>query len=360
MASPRPAPPWARRTLVYLLLLAVGAVTTWAVMTVLRPAEDPLASTEHTYVQVTAGAVGSSISLSTVAEWNQVPVGANQASGIVTSVAEAGTEVSHGSTLYTVGLRPVVAAQGEVPMFRDIGTGTSGADVRQLQGMLTALGYYGGAPDGKAGRGTTDAIKAWQGALGLDKTGMVSLGDIVFLPRLPTRIALDPESIQRGATLTGGEDGILGLAAAPQFWIPVTDSQAAMIPVGAAVEITSPEGQTWRGIAGEQKRDAEDGAVTIAVAGFDGAVVCGDACGEVPISGQATLSSNIVTIERVEGLIVPSAALITTADGATAVIDGDDKRIAVEVIASAKGMSVVTGVADGTRVRIPAKDEPGE
>lgn len=352
---------WVKNTLIGLVLIVVGAVGAWAVLTVLRPAEDPLASTEHTYVEVAAGSVGSSISLNTVAEWSQVPVGTNQATGIVTSVAvDAGAEVSQGSTLYTVDLRPVVAAQGDVPMFRDIDTGTSGTDVRQLQEMLAALGYYGGALDGKAEQGTATAIKAWQGALGLEKTGVVSVGDVVFLPHLPTRVALDHESIQRGLTLAGGEDGILGLSATPQFWIPATDAQAAMIPVGTAVEVTSPDGQVWSGVAGEQKRSAEDGTVTIAVTGADGSVVCGTSCAQVAVSGQTTLPSSIVTVEQVEGLVVPSAALITTADGATAVIDSDDTRMTVEIVASAKGMSVITGVPEGTRVRVPAKDEPGK
>lgn len=341
-------------------ILAVGAAGAWAVLTVLRPAEDPLASTEHTYVEVSEGSVGTSIALNTVAAWDQVPVASNQASGIVTAIAvDAGAEVHQGSTLYTVGLRPVVAGHGEVPMFRDIGAGTSGADVRQLQEMLAALGYYGGAIDGKAEQGTAAAIKSWQAALGVEKTGVVAVGDVVFLPQLPTRVAFDPELISRGVTLTGGEAGILGLSAAPRFWIPVTDSQATMISDGGAVEVSAPDGQVWHGIAGEQKRNAEDNTVTVAVTGVDGTALCGEACAQVPVSGQSTLPSQIVTVEQVDGLVVPSAALVTTADGVTAVIDGDDNRIPVEVVASAKGMSVITGVEDGLRVRVPAEDATG-
>lgn len=352
---------WARTSLVGLALVVVGAAGTWAVLTVLRPAEDPLASTEHTYVEVASGSVGSSISLNTVAEWSQVPVGANQATGIVTSVAvDAGAEVSQGSTLYTVGLRPVVAAEGDVPMFRDIGAGTSGSDVRQLQGMLSSLGYYGGALDGKAENGTTTAIKAWQRALGVEQTGAVSLGDVIFVPRLPARVAIDPELIHRGISLAGGEDGILSLSDAPQFWIPVTDAQAALMPVGSAVQITAPDGQSWQGVAGEQERDADDGTVTVTVTGVDNAVLCGDSCAQVPVSGQTTFSSKIVTVEQVDGLVVPSAALVTTADGGTAVIDSEDARIPVEIVASAKGISVISGAEEGLRVRVPAQDTSNE
>lgn len=360
MASDGRSPRWPWVVVSAVVLLALGAAGAWAVLTILRPAEDPLASTEHTYVEVSEGSVGTSIALNTVAAWDQVPVASNQASGIVTAIAvDAGAEVQQGSTLYTVGLRPVVAGQGDVPMFRDIGAGTSGADVRQLQELLAALGYYGGAIDGKAEQGTAAAIKSWQGALGVEKTGVVAVGDVVFLPQLPTRVAFDPELISRGVTLSGGEAGILGLSAAPRFWIPVTDSQAAMISDGGAVEVSAPDGQLWHGVAGEQKRNAEDNTVTVAVTGVDGAALCGDACVQIPVSGQSTLPSKIVTVEQVDGLVVPSAALVTTADGVTAVIDGDDNRIPVEVVASAKGMSVITGVEDGLRVRVPAGDETG-
>lgn len=336
----------------------MGAAGAWATLTVLRPADDPLAVTEHTYVEVSPGSVGTSISLSTVAAWDQVPVAANQASGIVTSlVADAGAEVSQGSTLYTVGLRPVVAAQGEIPMFRDIGDGAIGEDVRQLQQMLSTLGYYDGALDGKAERGTVTAIKSWQADAGVEESGVIGLGDVVFLPQLPARVAFDHELIARGKSLSGGENGILGLSETPRFWLPVTEAQAASIPVDGTVEVSAPDGQLWQGVAGEQKRDGEDGTVTIAITGANGTVLCDGGCAQIPVSGQTALASKIVTVEQVDGLVVPSAALITSADGTTAVIDSDDNRIPVEIVASAKGMSIIKGVDEGLRVRVPAADD---
>ena len=135
-----------------------------------------------------------------------------------------------------------------------------------------------------------------------------------------------------------------GLPAAPNFWVPATEAQAAMMPAGTAIEVGSPEGQTWQGVTGEQKRDEETGTVLVAVTGPDGATLCADACGQIPVSGQTTLSSKIVTVEQVSGLVVPSSALVTTADGSTAVIDADGERVPVELVASAKGLSIVDGV----------------
>lgn len=327
----------------------------------IRPAEAPLASIDHTYVKVTTGSVGTSMDVNTVAEWTQTPIGTNRAAGIVTSLDIApGAELAQGSTLYSVGLRPVVAAEGDVPMFRPITAGTAGADVVQLQRMLSALGYYDNTIDGRVEQGTAVAIMRWQKAFGMDQTGVVDVGDVIFLPRLPTRSVLNPETIHLGATLVGGEDAILGLPIAPRFWIPVTDAQAATLPAGSIIEVTAPDGAMWHGETAEQTQTAADGTITVAVTGLDDSVLCDDACASIPVSGQTLLRSSIVTVERVDGLVVPSAALVTTAEGRIAVITVDGEKVPVEVVASAKGMSVVTGIADGTKVRVPASDESSE
>lgn len=147
-------------------LVVVGAGVGWGLTTVLAPGDDVLESTSYTYVDVEAGQVGSSVQLNTVAEWALVPVGTNRATGIVTGVSvAAGDEVAQGSTLYTVALRPIVVAQGEVPAFRAIGQDTEGPDVAQLQQMLAAEGFYSGSVDGEAGPATVRAIKAWQRSL---------------------------------------------------------------------------------------------------------------------------------------------------------------------------------------------------
>ncbi len=339
-------------------LLMVGAGVGWAGATVLRPAEDPLESTPFTFFAVEQGEVGSSLSLNTVAEWSSVPAGANLRQGVVTGVAVApGDEVSQGSVLYSIDLRPVVVAAGEVPAFRALQEGTQGPDVAQLQGMLTAVGQYAGPADGRAGPGTVAAIKRWQRTLGVPQTGVVELGDVIFVPQLPTRVTLDAETIARGNSVSPGTEVVQTLAAAPRFTIPVTESQAALIPAGTRVEITSPEGGMWEAVAADQQGDDTNGTVTVTLIGPDDRPICGAECGQVPVSGDVLLSSRIVTVETVAGLVVPSAALTSDASGATAVIVGDEgERVAVTVEASARGMSVVTGVPEGTRVRVPADE----
>lgn len=351
-----PSRRWLWLTLGVLVTLAVGVAVGWSVSTVLSPAEDAVASSPYTYVAVKPGEVGASVNLNTVATWPQVPVGANRATGVVTGVSvAAGDEVAQGASVYSVNLRPVVVAEGAVPAFRAIARGTEGADVAQLQQMLVALGFYSGAVDGKAGAATVGAIMRWQKSTAVPQTGIVEIGDVIFVPTLPSRVALDEKIVYRGATLSGGEAVLQGLAAAPTFTMPVTDAQAALIPAGARVEITSPSGEPWVAFAGAQSSDPDTATVTVTLEAEEGAVICNDACGEIPAVGEELLSSRVITVETVKGLVVPSAALISDAGGQIAVITESGERVPVTVLAAARGMSVIEGVEAGTNVRIPGE-----
>ncbi|MCY7288253.1 MAG: peptidoglycan-binding protein [Cryobacterium sp.] len=343
-------PVWAA---IALAILAAGGGIGWAAAVVFSPAEDVLDSTAFTYVAVVDGEVGSSIGLNTTAEWTPVPVGSNLASGVVTSVdMAAGEEVSAGAVLYSVNLRPVTIAAGAIPAFRALDERSEGADVAQLQSMLTALSFYDGAVDGEFGTGTRSAVKLWQESLGVEEDGVVQAGDIIFVPALPTRIALDSDKVVRGGVLGGGEAVVHGLPQSPAFTVAVTDAQSALMPTGTRVEITGPEGDPWVGFVVDQSANDQDG-ITIELAGTDNALICADRCDTIPVTGQVLLSSRIVTVEPVTGLTVPSAALLTKADGTIAVIDENYIEHAVTIITSARGMSVIEGVQSDLMVRVP-------
>jgi peptidoglycan hydrolase-like protein with peptidoglycan-binding domain len=294
------------------------------------------------------------MSLNTVAEWPQVPVGTNQAIGTVTAVSVSpGDEVKPGQVLYAVNLRPVVVAEGSTPAFRALSRGAKGADVQQLQVMLTELGLFSGASDGQFGGATERAVRGWQGSLGVDKDGMVQAGDLVFVPSLPGRVALDKEIIHRGATLVGGEAAVSGLAAVPTFTISVTRQQASAMPAGTVVELDI-EDASWTAIVAGQESHPELQETVVVTLEGTGGPVCGDQCGLVPVTGESLLNSRIITQETVAGIVAPSAALWSAADGTVSVIDDQGVPHEVRVLASAQGMSVVEGVDRGMRVRVPA------
>jgi hypothetical protein len=357
VASAKRTPAIARWVVGALALVVGGGVLGWAASTVLTPAEDVLDSTSFTYVEVMEGEVGSSINLNTVAEWAPIPVAANLASGTVTTVnIEPGQEVGAGTVLYTVNLRPVVIAQGSIPAFQPMQRGSSGTDVAQLQAFLASLGLYGGPADGGFGGGTEAAVEQWQENMGLEPTGMVQAGDILFVPTLPTRIALDTELVKRGATISPGAEVVQGLPATPTFTVPVTDSQAALMPIGTRVEITGPAGDLWEAFVEDQEPSDEVG-VTVLLGGKEGANICGEACGTIPVAEEALLRSQIVTVEPVVGLTVPSAALSTTGEGSIFVTDEEGERHTVTVLTSARGVSIIEGVPEGMRLRVPASDD---
>jgi peptidoglycan hydrolase-like protein with peptidoglycan-binding domain len=337
------------------VVLVVGGVLGWAIATVVTPATDPLDSTATTFVEVVDGEVGSSINLNTTAEWTPVPIANNQAAGVITSVnVTPGEEVAAGAILYSVNLRPVVIAQGEVPAFRSLSTGTTGADVAQLQSFLAAIGQYQGAVDGRFGSQTARAVKAWQKSIGVAQDGVVQTGDLAFVPTLPTRVSLDNEVISRGAALSGGEDAIRGLPQEPDFVLQVAESQLALIPVGSRVEISAPDGSLWEAVAADHREEATSGYTITLVSAEDGTSICGDLCADIPAESPTSLRSQIVTMETVNGLVVPTAAILTRSDGRLAVTDDGGAQHVVTLVASARGMAVVEGVERGMKVQVPA------
>jgi peptidoglycan hydrolase-like protein with peptidoglycan-binding domain len=346
---------WPTRLLVAAALLAAGTAIGWAAGTVFAPPADVVDSTPFTTAEVVEGEVGSSFSVNTVAEWEPVPVASNLASGTVTSIAlKPGEEVRPGSPLYSVNLRRVVIAEGAIPAFRAMSFGDRGADIGQLQALLAALGYYHGSTDGSFGSGTATAVRTWQRSVGLDSTGVVQLGDVVFVPRLPARVTLDPKVISRGASLSGGEPAIFALPESPSFRVPVTKAQAAKMPNGTRVDVTGPDQHVWVGVVVDQEPQKQGDDVDVVLAGVGDAPLCGSDCDSIGVAAQSVLPSKVVTLETVRGLTVPSAALLSKPDGTIAVIEEDGTEHPVTVVASAEGISVVEGISAGSNVRVPA------
>lgn len=347
--------PWTK-ILGFVATLAVAALVGWAVVVVFAPPSEAVVESPFTDVEVISGEVGSSISLNTVAEWTQQPAGTNRAAGVVTAVGVVpGDEVVAGQSLYEVDLRQVIVAMGETPAFRDVSVGSKGADVLQIQQFLATMGIYGGAQDGEFGTGTAAAVRDWQESNGVDQDGIVRRADLMFVPKLPGRVTLDGEVVFRGATLAGGEAVLSVLPAEPSFTVPVTRQQAAKISPGADVMITVHD-HVWLAVAAGQEPSPDSGdQVDVALAAPDTGSICGADCALVPVEGESLLPSMIITQPTVTGLVVPSAALKSAASGDVSVIGVDGVSRAVTVVASARGMSIVEGVAAGLRVRIPAE-----
>ncbi len=342
-----------RRAILWgLAVLVCGGLIGWAVAVATRPPQQVAA--EATYVLVAAqdGEVGQSVSTVVTATWPARNVAANQSDGTITRLlVDRGDRVQAGDVLYRVDERPVAVLEGSVPAFRSLQTGVVGADVRQLSNFLVNKKYLG-AKTSTYSNAVQQAVRAWQRSLGVKQTGQVQRGDVVFVKTLPMRVALDSK-FAVGEQVSVGAPSIQAFAGAPVFTAQYSDFQAKQVAEGMPVIVQSGS-QAWNGSLGALKV-AADGSVTASVEGNDGTALCGTQCSKVPLSGTAQLRGTTEVQKTVRGVVVPLAALITDADGSTAVIAADGQRLPVTVLARARGMAVVQGVRAGTSVRVPGQ-----
>lgn len=351
-------PSWLVVSVALVTVLVVGTAVGWAARVVFTPEQPALATATQTVVAATEGRVGSSLQLNTVAAWATAPAGANAAVGVVTSVVVTpAQQVAPGDVLYTVDLRPVVVAAGAVPSFRALGADARGADVEQLQRLLAAKGYLSESRtiSGRADPATVAAVRQWQQDLGVPVDGVVQPADVIYVPELPARVLLDTTVLDRGTRLVGGEAAVRVLAAQPSFTVPLTDTQAGLMPPGTPVQVQPPDGAAWDAeVASVGTPDGADAVLTAVLTGPGGASVCGDRCGVVPATGKSQLPSRVITQPEVSGVVVPTSALRTKPDGTVVVIDEPGVEHPVTVLGTGQGRSVVKGIDSGLGVLAPA------
>lgn len=334
---------WLGGVLAGALLLGTGW---WAARATLAPPVDARPEAESVVVAVVETTVGRSLSLNATVRQPFAAVASNGLAGTVTAVG-GHEEVGVGDVLYAVDNMPVRAVVGDTPFWRDLVPGFDGVDVRQLQQALAELGHYHGTVDGRYRDSTTEAVRAWQRELGMPVVGTVRLGELVAVPRLPARLVLG-ESITLGARVSGGEPAVLAATGEIEFRLVVSESQAALIPPGAAVSV-SHQDLTWDAVLGETAV-APDGTLEYTLTGPDGAVVCRDECDRLPAAEHTTLRAEVTVVPEVTGPSVPVAAVRTDPDGAAWVRTADGDRREVTVLGSAGGVAVVDGLRVGERV----------
>ena len=99
--------------------------------------------------------------------------------GMVTWLPDEGDVVERGDTVYRLDQEKVPLLYGSIPLYRTLSAGSAGADVKQLERNLGALGYTGITVDDEYTPATAHAVAEWQEDLGRDETGVVKRGDAV-------------------------------------------------------------------------------------------------------------------------------------------------------------------------------------
>lgn len=333
--------------LTVVLALAAGVVLgRWAFA---PPSVDQVAA-EPATVEVVEMTVGTSVPVAVSASWQVLPFGVGAAAGTLTSLEVSdGDEVAAGERLYSVDLRPVVGAQGDVPAFRDLSQGATGRDVAQLQRLLIELGHLPeGGDDGRFGAGTATAVKEWQRALGVTRDGVVRAGDVVFTAQLPTRVQLMAD-VAVGDRLAAGDVVLAALRGTPEFVAVVQG--ASSVDTSLPILVTFGDEQVETVVAAT--RSDMNGNTILVLTRADGSPVCGQACDQVPLDPrEAVYPSRQVVVPEVTGPGVPAAAVSFHADGSAFVVDSAGQQIPVEVIGQGQGRAVLDGVPVGTVVRL--------
>jgi multidrug efflux pump subunit AcrA (membrane-fusion protein) len=167
------------------------------------------------------------------------------AGGTLTGSRDIGQVVHQGQSLYEVNGKPVVLMYGKMPVWREFSSGMSdGADVKQLQAALKALGY---GPNLKVNNHfstlTYWAIRRWQAAAHLPVSGKVALGQVVFLPQA---IRITGHSVELGAAVQPQAAVETGTTERRVVIVPMPPADLPTTKVGDSVTVLLPDGQTQR------------------------------------------------------------------------------------------------------------------
>jgi hypothetical protein len=292
-----------------------------------------------------------------------------RAHGTVTWLPAVGRVIRQGQVLYRVDGAPVVLLYGSTPAYRALAEGATaaeatGADVAQLNHDLVALGYVDSAGVDSAwdefNWATKAGVEKLQKHLGVDQTGKLSLGDVVFLP---TAGRVTTVQATLGAPATGPV--LQASSTARTVSVALDADLQSEVKAGDRVTITLPDGSTTPGTV------TSVGKVATAPSNNSGG---SDSGPTLPVTIRPTNPTATGSLDQAPVLVaitertvhnvlaVPVNALLALAGGgyAVEVADADGTRHLVPVspglFDDAAGLVQVTGsgLAVGQHVVVPA------
>lgn len=267
--------------------------------------------------------------------------------GTITALVAPGTIVDRGNDLVEVDGHPVVLMIGARPMWRPLSEGvTDGADVQQLEENLIALGFASAdelGPNQTWTRATTTAVKNWQEARGLPKTGSVDRAQIVFLPAA-VRIAQNTAAV--GAPAGGPIAKVTTVIKAVD--VALSAKRQSLIKVGDKVQIVLPDNTTRTGtvatignVATASGGQGGQGDATIPVK------IAFDDPNNAPKLDQAPVKVRVTTNAARNVLSVPVSALLARSGGDYVIerltAEGTTEQVPVQLGAFADNFVQISG-----------------
>ena len=303
------------------------------------------------YVAETTLDVGDSINPGT-----PVIATSTMPSGTVTAIAGEGDVLAHGDALLVVEGNPITLFVTDVPFYRTLTVGSVGADVQVLEASLVSFGFDAGGVltvDDTFDESTTEAVTAWQAAIGAPVDGVVNIGEIIVTDD-PIRIATAHVGI--GSNIAPGTTLFTPSTSTSVVSVQLPAENQDLLVLGDPVNVVMPdesdEPGTVTSIGSIAIRSPESGTyfeleVTL---DRDGA---GAGLDEAPVEVE------IVDDRAVDVLAVPVSSLLALSEGGYAVeIDaggGTTTLVGVEVGMYADGFVEVTSnqLEAGMRVVTP-------
>ncbi|HEX2312869.1 MAG TPA: peptidoglycan-binding protein [Thermomonospora sp.] len=277
--------------------------------------------------------------------------------GTLTWMPETGDRITRGEALYEVNGGPVALMYGSMPAYRELRSGVEGADVKQLEKNLRELGYTGFTVDDEYTADTAEAVMEWQEDEGLDETGVVELGRVVFAPGA---VRVDALEAGEGDALSPGRKVLTYTGTAKAVTVELDTADQRLAKKGAKVTVTLPDDTTVEGRIDEVTTVIEPGGqgedpttkveVVVELTGKAQKAADQYALASVDVEFTAEQRENVLT--------VPVAALVALAEGGfgvEVVRGGTTGYVPVETGLFADGRVEISGsgIAEGTVVGIP-------
>ncbi|MEO3873868.1 peptidoglycan-binding protein [Nonomuraea sp. B12E4] len=276
--------------------------------------------------------------------------------GTITWLPDSGAEITRGKPLYRVDNKPVLLMYGSTPAYRDLTIGTEGTDVENLERNLSKLGYDGFTVDDEYTYDTAEAVQEWQDDRGLDETGVVELGRVVFAP---DKVRVESLEAEKGQPAAPGQRVLTYTGTSKVVTVQMEAEDQRMAKKGAKVQVTLPDGKSVNGkvtevatviVPGESQNDEAETRLEALVSIGDSKSARG--------LDKAAVDVTFTASQRKDVLTVPVAALVALQEGGYGleVIEGGKSRyIVVETGLFAGGRVEVLGdgLTEGMTVGMP-------
>jgi len=298
---------------------------------------------EHKTLQGTLGYAGST----------QLSAGTR---GRVTWLPKSGRVVRQGQRLYQVDGKDVILLYGAKPAYRLLKAGDKGADVRQFEAALAALGYGGFTVDEEYSAATAEAVRRWQKHRGWKSTGQA---DPTTLAYAPGKVRVADRKTGLGQMLTAGAQVLILTSLRHVVTAPVKVEDSVSVRKGADARVTLPGGSTIKGtvtsvgsVVKKTKGPTGDTQDTLDV------VVDVRDSSAVRRFVRAPVDVSLDGMRRPDVLTVPVSALIALPGGGYGVTvlgsDGSRRDVKVTTGMFADGKVEVngSGLTAGTKVEV--------